>query len=61
MKADLDGSRYKSAVQADVQYGSGLPGGGMGTPTFFINGRKLAGAYPYENFEALIKAALADK
>jgi protein-disulfide isomerase len=60
-KADLDGSRYKSAVQADVQYGSGLPGGGMGTPTFFINGRKLAGAYPYENFEALIKAALADK
>ena len=38
-----------------------LPGGGMGTPTFFINGRKLAGAYPYEKFEQLIKEALAKK
>ena len=60
-KADLDGSRYKSAVQADVQYASGLPGGGMGTPTFFINGHKIAGAYPYEKFEQVIKAALAEK
>ncbi len=60
-KADLDGSRYKSAVQADVQYANGLPGGGMGTPTFFINGHKIAGAYPYEKFEQVIKAALAEK
>jgi protein-disulfide isomerase len=60
-KADLDSNRYKAAVQADVDYGNGLPGGGMGTPTFFINGRKIAGAYPYEKFEQMIKDALAAK
>ena len=27
-----------------------LGGGGMGTPTFFINGRKIAGAMPFESF-----------
>ena len=60
-KADLDGNRYKSAVEADKTYGMGLPGGGMGTPTFFINGRKIAGAYPYEKFDQMIKDALARK
>jgi protein-disulfide isomerase len=60
-KADLDSNRYKNDVQADVQYGNSIPGGGMGTPTFFINGKKIAGAYPYEKFEQMIKAALADK
>ncbi|MFO0574399.1 MAG: thioredoxin domain-containing protein [Polyangia bacterium] len=60
-KADLDSNRYKSAVQGDVDYGNQLPGGGMGTPTFFINGRKIAGAYPYEKFESMIKDALAAK
>jgi len=33
----------------------------MGTPTFFINGRKIAGAYPFEKFDAMIKEALAAK
>mgnify|MGYP002146136264 CR=1 FL=1 len=60
-KADLDSNRYKGAVQSDVDYGNQLPGGGMGTPTFFINGRKIAGAYPYEKFESMIKDALAAK
>ena len=60
-KADLDSGRYKSAVNADVAYGNSLPGGGMGTPTFFINGRKIAGAYPFEKFDGMIKAALAEK
>lgn len=30
----------------------------LGTPTFFINGRELAGAQPGEQFEALIERAL---
>ena len=51
---------YKNDVQADFQYGGSLPGGGMGTPTFFINGRKIAGAYPFEKFDEMIKAALAE-
>jgi protein-disulfide isomerase len=60
-KADLDSGRYKADVNADFQYGNSLPGGGMGTPTFFINGRKIAGAYPFEKFDQMIKAALAEK
>jgi protein-disulfide isomerase len=32
----------------------------MGTPTFFINGKKIAGAYPFEKFDEMIKAALAE-
>ena len=59
-KADLDSNRYKGDVDADFKYGSSLPGGGMGTPTFFINGRKIAGAYPFEKFDEMIKAALAE-
>ncbi len=35
------------------QYGVG------GTPTFFINGKMIVGAQPYENFKALIDAELA--
>src|SRR5580765_6977145 len=60
-KAALDSGAGKAQVNGDVQYGNSLPGGGMGTPTFFINGRKLAGAYPFENFDKLIKEALAKK
>jgi predicted DsbA family dithiol-disulfide isomerase len=64
-KADMDSGKYRAQVNADVQYGSSLPGGGMGTPTFFIlsggQGRKLAGAYPFETFDKLIKEALEKK
>ena len=56
-----DGEKAIVGTNSDVQYGNSLPGGGMGTPTFFINGRKLAGAYPFENFDKLIKEALAKK
>jgi hypothetical protein len=50
-KADLDSRSLQECSEADTDYGNSLPGGGMGTPTFFINGRKIAGAYPYEKFE----------
>jgi protein-disulfide isomerase len=59
-KADLDSGKYKAAVNADVQYGNSL-GGGMGTPTFFINGRKIAGAMPVDSFTALIDEELKKK
>src|SRR5258706_7420855 len=35
-KAALDSGKEKAAINADVTYANGLPGGGMGTPTFFI-------------------------
>jgi protein-disulfide isomerase len=59
-KADLDGGKYKAAVNADVQYGNSL-GGGMGTPTFFINGRKISGAMPVDSFTAVIDEELKKK
>jgi protein-disulfide isomerase len=33
--------------------------GARGTPAFFINGRYLSGARPYENFKALVDEELA--
>ncbi len=59
-KAALDSGKYKGAVNADVQYANGL-GGGMGTPTFFVNGRKIAGALPFEQFAQVIDEELKKK
>ena len=60
-KKDLDASAYKAAITADQTYANGLPGGGMGTPTFFINGHKLAGAYPFDAFAKIIDEELKKK
>ena len=35
--------------------------GANGTPTFFINGRKLVGAMPFESFKQVIDTELAAK
>jgi protein-disulfide isomerase len=59
-KSDLDSGKYKSDVQADVTYANTL-GGGMGTPTFFINGRKVAGAMPFDSFASIIDEELKKK
>lgn len=44
-------------VQADTQ--EGQQAGVTGTPTFFINGLKIAGAQPYERFRLVIEPLLA--
>ena len=54
---DLRRRRHAGRIAHDVQ--SADASGVSGTPTFFINGRKIAGAYPFEAFEKLIKEALA--
>ncbi len=56
-KSALDSGKFKSAVAADVTYANGL-GGGMGTPTFFINGRKVSGAMPFASFQQVIDEEL---
>jgi len=56
-KAALDGGKHKAAVAADMSYAQGL-GGGMGTPTFFINGRKIMGAMPIDTFVQVIDEEL---
>jgi protein-disulfide isomerase len=61
-KADLDSHKYKAGIDADVQYANSLGGsGGFGTPTFFINGHKIAGAMPFESFAAIIDGELKKK
>ena len=55
-RADLDAGRWKARIEADKQEGSDL--GVVGTPAVFINGRKIAGAYPFETFQKIADAEL---
>lgn len=54
--ACLDSGKHAAKVQADVAAGSRY--GVTGTPAFFINGRSLVGAAPYESFVRLIDEEL---
>jgi protein-disulfide isomerase len=55
--ASIEGHRNQAAIRADMQAGAAL--GASGTPTFFINGRKLVGAQPVEAFKQIIDSELA--
>jgi protein-disulfide isomerase len=55
--ACLDSGRYASLVESDLAAGQGY--GVSGTPAFFVNGRPLVGAQPFEAFEQLIDDELA--
>lgn len=52
----LDTARGKPAIDADAAEGKSL--GVTGTPAFFINGRFLSGAKPFEEFAQAINAEL---
>jgi protein-disulfide isomerase len=52
----IDTGKYSSEVQKDFNDGSRY--GVSGTPTFFINGIKLVGAYPFDAFKQIIDAEL---
>ncbi|MFT7184612.1 MAG: protein-disulfide isomerase [Oceanicoccus sp.] len=52
----LDDPAMAAEVEAD--YVAGRSYGVGGTPTFFINGKKLVGAYPYDVFVELIESEL---
>jgi protein-disulfide isomerase len=49
---DLDTHRYKKTVEEDMKLAKGA--GVRGTPTFFINGKKLVGAKPVPEFQKII-------
>jgi protein-disulfide isomerase len=53
----LDNGAMAAEVKADQA--EGLRVGIDGVPTFFINGRKLKGAQPFEAFKAIIDEELA--
>jgi len=54
-KACLDSGKYRQEVLEDKQEGIEL--GVTGTPTFFINGKKVVGSLPYKEFEKIIQEA----
>ena len=57
--ACFDGRRFRAAVDKDIKEGS--EAGVSGTPAFFINGRALEGAQPFEAFKRVIDEELAAK
>jgi protein-disulfide isomerase len=59
-KAALDSNKNKAAVQADMD-AVDKAGARIGTPSFFINGKLLQGAQPFDAFKTAIDAALASK
>jgi protein-disulfide isomerase len=54
--ADLDSDRFSKAIDRDMAEGN--TAGVNGTPTFFVNGRRLVGAQPYEVIAAAVEQAL---
>ena len=63
-EACLTGEKYKQFVEDDMNFTATLPTENGepavgGTPTFFINGRRLVGAYPLSFFKQIIDEQLA--
>lgn len=58
-QADLDDKALDAAVSADEAQVQKL--GVKGTPTFFVNGRRVIGAQPEEAFRKVIDGALAGR
>jgi protein-disulfide isomerase len=56
-KAAIESHKYQKAIQDDVAYGNSISGP-IGTPTMFVNGRKIPGAYPFESFKQVIDEEL---
>jgi protein-disulfide isomerase len=52
-----DNKKTLEAVKADMAEGQSV--GVTGTPAFLINGRKISGAQPFQNFKAVIDDELA--
>ena len=57
--ACFDSHKYKDRVETDIKDGN--EAGVSGTPAFFINGRMLTGAQPFEAFKRVIDEELALK
>jgi protein-disulfide isomerase len=53
----IDTNKYSGEVTLDLIDGQSL--GVRGTPAFFVNGRFISGAQPYEIFSTVIEAELA--
>ncbi len=54
----LDSGKYSDLVQADLEAAKAR--NVNSTPTFFVNGEEVRGALPFEQFQTIIDAALAE-
>ena len=57
--ACLDSHKYAPLIDADIKAGNDA--GVSGTPAFFINGRLLSGAQPFDAFKKIIDEELEMK
>jgi protein-disulfide isomerase len=57
-KKDLDTTAFAKIVDRDISLGKEL--GVTGTPTLFIDGKKMVGAQAFDVFKAEVEAALSD-
>jgi protein-disulfide isomerase len=58
IKDALDNKKYDPQIDADSQEGTKL--GARGTPAFFINGRFISGAQPFDAFKKVIDEEMAN-
>ncbi|MCX6791974.1 MAG: DsbA family protein [Candidatus Gottesmanbacteria bacterium] len=56
MKSCLESGKYDARLGADTQLASGL--GVQGTPGFFVNATRFAGAYSFKDMQSAVDAAL---
>ena len=54
----FDSGKFRETVMKDYRHGESL--GVTGTPAFFINGRFLSGAQPFEAFRTIIEDELGN-
>ena len=55
-KRCLTAEKYRKKVEGETAVAASL--GGRGTPTFFVNGRLMVGAQPFEIFQSVIEEEL---
>jgi protein-disulfide isomerase len=56
VKTALKDHKYKKDIDADMELGEDVQA--SGTPHFFVNGRRLVGAQPFEKFQKIIDEEL---
>ena len=59
MRSAIASNRHQGAIDADMQLARQL--GANGTPTFYINGRRLTGAQPAEKLLAAMRQAVHEE
>jgi protein-disulfide isomerase len=58
-RASVDSGKFNKQIEDDSKLGTSI--GATGTPTFFINGKILIGAQPFERFKEMIDQELKAK